>query len=212
MTVALTYLMGLRLCHRWAAASGALLLATSPFLIWYSQEVRYVTLMMAAAVFAMYTFHRALDAKRLGWWLVHGCSLILAIAAFVANVFLPLAQGLYLVCSPSRHPVLRRWLVCQLVVLALFAWWANDGAVDRGAGYWQRGLTQVTASKEQLRSVQRSERLVTGSAREFTAMALPYTFFTFSAGYSLGPSISELHVSRSLWYRSGPGRLTRKGW
>ena len=43
-----------------------------------------------------------------------------------------------------------------------------------------------------------SARLVTGGAREFTLMALPYTLFAFSTGFSLGPSVQELHVSRSL--------------
>jgi mannosyltransferase len=198
VTVCLTYAMGLRLYNRRVACIGAMLLATSPFLIWYSQEVRYVMLMMTAALLAMYTFHRALGTKRLGWWLLYCCSLILAIAAFMVNVFLPLAQGLYLVCSPSRRPVLRKWLVCQLVVLALFAWWANGGHVDRLGGYWRRVYVHFMTSDEQLPSSHPSERLKAGGSRDFTVIALPYTFFTFSAGFSLGPSVRELHVSRSL--------------
>jgi 4-amino-4-deoxy-L-arabinose transferase-like glycosyltransferase len=198
VTVCLTYAIGLELCNRRVACIGATLLATSPFLIWYSQEVRYVMLMMAAALFAMYTFHRALIAKRLVWWLLHCCSLILAIAAFVGNVFLPLAQGLYLLSSPSRHAALRKWLVCQLVVLALFAWWANDGHVSQLGGYWQSLFVQVVSSDEVSASVPARERLTTGDSKEFTVMALPYTFFVFNAGFSLGPSVRELHVSRSL--------------
>jgi uncharacterized membrane protein len=198
VTVCLAYAMGLQLSNRRVACIGATLLATSPFLIWYSQEVRYVMLMMATSLFAMYTFYRALIVKRLGWWLLHCCSLILAIAAFVGNVFLPLVQGLYLLSSPCRHAVLRKWLVCQLVVLALFAWWANDGHVNRLGGHWQKVLLQIATSDEVLASVPARQRLATGGSKEFTVMALPYTFFAFNAGFSLGPSVRELHVSRSL--------------
>jgi mannosyltransferase len=196
--VCLAYAMGLQLGNRRVACIGATLLATSPFLIWYSQEVRYVMLMMAAALFAMYTFHRALTTKRLGWWLLHCCSLILAIAAFVGNVLLPLAQGLYLLSSPSRRAALRKWLVCQSLVFALFAWWANDGHVNRVGGSWQRLFVQIATSDEVLASTPAQERLATGGSKELTVMALPYTFFAFSAGFSLGPSVRELHASRSL--------------
>jgi 4-amino-4-deoxy-L-arabinose transferase-like glycosyltransferase len=198
VTVCLAYTMGLQLLNRQVAGIGAMLLATSPFLIWYSQEARYVMLMMAAALFAMYTFHRALTARQPGWWLLHCCSLVLAIAAFVGNVLLPLVQGLYLLSSPSRHAALRKWLVCQLLVFALFAWWANDGYVNRLGGYWQKLALQVATIDEGLAAVPARERLATGGAKELTVMALPYTFFTFSAGFSLGPSVRELHASRSL--------------
>jgi uncharacterized membrane protein len=198
ITVVIGYLMGLRLSNRRVAAIGTTLLATSPFLIWYSQEVRYITLMITAALLAMYTFHLALSAKRLRWWLLYFGSLILAIAAFVVNILLPVAQGVYLMSSPARRAVLRPWLVCQLLVFALFIWWANDGHFRQVGGYWQRLIAQVTASGEIQASSGSAQPIFAGGSREFTVMALPYTFFAFSAGFSLGPSLEELHVSRSL--------------
>jgi 4-amino-4-deoxy-L-arabinose transferase-like glycosyltransferase len=198
VTVCLAYAMGLRLYNRRVACIGTVLLATSPFFIWYSQEVRYVMLMMAAALLAMYTFHRALAAKRSAWWLLYGSSLVLAIGVFVVNVFLPVAQGLYLLCSPAHRPQLRRWVACQLVVFVLFAWWANYGYVTELGGYWQRLYVHATSSPETRASIDPTERLETGNAREFTPLGLPYTFFTFSVGYSLGPSIEELRFTRSL--------------
>src|SRR5262245_44634014 len=135
IVVGLAYITALRLCNSQVAWIGVMLLATSPFLIWYSQEVRYVIFMVMAALLAMYTFDRALSTKRLGWWLCYCGSLMLAIVIFVVNAFLPMAHGLYLVCSPSRRPVLRRWVACQLVVLAVFIWWANDGHVWQQGGY-----------------------------------------------------------------------------
>jgi len=197
IAVWLMYLMGLRLFNRHVAWLGALLLATSPFFIWYSQEVRYVMLMMAAALLAMYGFHLVVTTNRRGWGVFQCCSLILAIAAFVANIFLPITQGLYLLGSPARRLLLRRFVVCQLIVLALFVWWANNGYVDRFGGYWQRLFAHVSTSSEKAASIPVRERLVTGGSREFSVMALPYTFFTFSTGFSLGPSIRDLQVTRS---------------
>lgn len=196
--VCLTYTLALRLFNRRVACFAALLLATSPFFIWYSQEVRYIMLMMAAALLAMYTFHRALTAKGTAWWVLHCCSLILAIGVFVVNIFLPVAQGLYLVWSPERRSLIRRWMACQMVVFALFVWWANYGYITQLGGYWQRLYVHVTTNPETRASIRPTERLMTGTPRDFTAMGMPYTFFVFSAGYSLGPSVRELHFSRSL--------------
>jgi uncharacterized membrane protein len=49
ITVCLAYMTALQLCNRRVAWISATLLATSPFLIWYSQEVRYVMLILPAA-------------------------------------------------------------------------------------------------------------------------------------------------------------------
>jgi 4-amino-4-deoxy-L-arabinose transferase-like glycosyltransferase len=198
ITVCLTYITALQLCNRRVAWIGATLLATSPFLIWYSQEVRYVMLMILMALLAMYAFDRALFAKRFAWWLCHCCSLILAIVIFVVNVLLSVAQGLYLVCAPSRRPVLRRWVLCQLVVFAFFLWWANHGQVWELDGSWKKLFVYVTTSSEKLPSLSSAETFSAGSSRKFTLLALPYTFFAFSTGFSLGPSLRELHVSHSL--------------
>jgi uncharacterized membrane protein len=195
ITVGLAYMMAFRLCNRRMAWMSTTLLATSPFLIWYSHEVRYVMLTITTALFAMYTFHLALSAKRLSRWLLYCGGLILAFAASVVNIFLPVAQGLYLVCSPSRRPVLWKWAVCQLLVFALFLWWANDGHVWQLGGYWPKLLVQMTTGGEQLPSF---EPPSIGGSREFSVMALPYTLFAYSAGFSLGPSVRELHASRFL--------------
>ena len=198
VTVCLAYAMGERLYDRRVAGIAAWLLATSPFFIWYSQEVRYVMLMMAAALLAMYAFHKALTAKGSAWWLLQCGSLILMLGVFIVNIFLLAAQGIYLVCSAKRRHLLRRWVAFQLVVFTLFVWWANAGHIAHLGGYWQRLLVHVTSSPQTRASIQPTEHMATGSAREFTIMGIPYTFFTFSTGYSLGPSLTELHISRSL--------------
>jgi uncharacterized membrane protein len=198
IAVLLTYLLGCRLCNQRAAKIGATLFATSPILIWYSQEVRYITLLITAALLTMLIFVRALSSKRLQCWLLYCCSLILAISAFPTNIFLSVTQGLYLIRSPCRRPLLRKWAVCQLPVLALFVLWMNNGHVRQLGEDWYKLFMQITTSSEKLASLAPEERLSTGGSREFTVMAFPYTFFAFSTGFSLGPSLRELHSSTSL--------------
>ena len=123
---------------------------------------------------------------------------MLAIISFPVNVFLPMAHGLYLMSTSSKSPVLRRWVTCQLVVLALFIWLMNDGQIWQVGGAWQKLFAHMTTNSENLPSTQPVETLSAGSSRQFTIMALPYTFFAFSTGFSLGPSLPELHVSQSL--------------
>ncbi len=57
IAVCLTYIVGVRLFNKRVAWIATSILATSPFIIWYSQEVRYITLMIATSLLAMYTFH-----------------------------------------------------------------------------------------------------------------------------------------------------------
>jgi len=198
IVVGLAYVTALRLCNSQMAWIAATLLATSPFLIWYSQEVRYVIFMILTALVATYTFERLLFTRRLGWWLCYCGSLMLAIFSFAVNVFLPMAHGLYLMCASSRGPVLRRWVTCQLVVLAFFIWLMNDGQIWQLGGAWQRLFAHMTTNSENLPVMESVEALSAGGSRQFTVMALPYTFFAFSTGFSLGPSLPELHVSQSL--------------
>jgi 4-amino-4-deoxy-L-arabinose transferase-like glycosyltransferase len=198
IAVCLTYLLSLRFCTRQVALFSALLLATSPLLIWYSQEVRYVMLMISTALLATYTFHLALRAKRYGWWLLYGSSLLVAIAAFVVNIFLPVAHGLYLISSRLHRPLLRQWLVSLLPVLMVSMWWANDGRLWQLDGHFRNLSKHITISVPNLLAWEPTDRLPTVRRRAFELMALPYTFFTFSAGFSLGPSVPELHRSRSL--------------
>jgi uncharacterized membrane protein len=190
VAVSLFYATSLTLCSRRVVVLGTLLFATSPFLIWYSQEVRYVILMLAMALLSMYVFCQLTQQSRLMVWLAYGGTVILALSSFVANVFIPMAQGLILLWSPSRRPIWRKWIACQLLICALFMWWASDRFLRHMA-------VEKEVNGEQILSLD-PKQLKSGTAKEFTLVAIPYTFFTFSAGFSQGPSVRELHVSRSL--------------
>jgi mannosyltransferase len=192
VAVCLFYVTSLTMHSQRVTIFGTTLFATSPFLIWYSQEVRYIILLLATALFTMYAFWQCATHKHQGWWLIYLGSLILALFSFVANIFLPVVQGFYLLLSPSHRPLLRKWLVCQMLVGMLFIWWALANGI-----FFQPLLTEVTDDGQQTLSID-PKRLATGTSKEFSPVMLPYTFFALSAGFSQGPSVRELHKSRSL--------------
>jgi len=198
VAVYFAYAVGIRLFHDRTAWVGATLFATSPFLIWYGQEVRYIALMIMTSLCAMYVFHRALSTHRLGWWIACCCSMLVAIAAFLTNILLPVIQGLYLLCSSSGRHVFRKWLVWQMPVFVLFVWWANGCSLSNLGGYWEALYLEIAAKSEELSHSDSSDGLTIGGDRKFTLATLPYTFFTFSTGFSMGPSVRDLQLSRSL--------------
>ena len=190
LAVCLFYATCTTLFNQRVTLFGTLLFATSPFVIWYSQEVRYIILMLATALLAMLMFRRLVDRGGLGRWCTYGVALILANASFVTNLFLPLAQGLYLLWSPSRRQMLGKWLVCMVLVsIPLGVWGANKFS-------WMVEMRTTTAGQQTV-SIN-PKKLDRPAANIFSPLMLPYTFFAFSAGFSQGPSVQDLHQSRSL--------------
>ena len=189
VAVCLIYAIGLRLFNRRTAVVAALFLTTSPFFIWYSQEVRYINLMLVTSLLATYSFYRAISVARLGWWVSYTAASVLAAFSFVSVIFLFIAQGLYLLWSTSGRTVLSKWIVCQLVTFTLFAAWF-------GAVYSARlgpGLMKTSGSISVRHTPDQEVQQVFD-----LASTIPYTFFAFSTGFSLGPSVRELHISRSI--------------
>ena len=196
--VILIYVLGLRLFNRRVALITAVLYATSPFVIWYSQEVRYITFLITSSLLAMYAYHRALSISRFEGWASYCCSLVVAIGAFLTNVLLVVIHGLYIILSRSGQKSVRALIICQVLVFLLFVWWANEWQHRDLAGYWNRLSNELTLENEHLKSVPQQERFSRGGNREFDLGAIPYTFFALSAGFSLGPSVPELQMDRSL--------------
>jgi len=189
MAICLTYIMGAILCNRRVAVVGATLLATSPFFIWYSQEVRYVTLMLVTTLLTMYAFHRVIAGGRLWWWLVYGSTVLLSIFSFILTPLVPIAQGLYLSRSPSRRLFVRKWVVCQAAIFVLFMWW-----IINGTHFWQAFMETAGSGPQTVFFDPKQKVMV-----DYTPLppaAIPYTFFALSTGFSLGPSLQELHTGR----------------
>jgi uncharacterized membrane protein len=190
VAVCLIYVLSATLFNRRMAVMGTVLFATSPFLIWYSQEARYITLMLMTTLLMMYTFQGVIARDRLGWWLAYGSTTLLAFFSFLSTLLLPVAHGLYLLWSPSHRLLLRKWVVCQMLVFALFGWWFANGT-----HYWKAFVEARSSSQQTLFD---PKGIPTGDFNKITPAVIPYTFFAFSTGFSLGPSPRELHADRSL--------------
>jgi 4-amino-4-deoxy-L-arabinose transferase-like glycosyltransferase len=190
VSLCLTYAVGLRLVNRKVAAVGTLLFATSPFFIWYSQETRYITLAVATSLLSMYSFYTAASAGSFKLWLSYAVATTAALLAFVPNVFLVFAQGLYLLLSRRARSSLRKWLAWQTAVGLIFGTWLliSYGGLSVGMAGGRRSM-EIALNPVPLE---------TGTLRELSAEVVPYTFFAFSSGFSIGPSVEELHLSREL--------------
>jgi mannosyltransferase len=187
--VCLIYALGLRLVDRPFAAVVSILLATSPFLIWYSQEARYITLAITTVLLSMYLFHLAVSTNSFPAWLLYSLTTILALFAFVPNAFVVMGQGIYVLCLRQRTRILR-WVAYQSGVLVVFGTWLI--IVYGGLTYAKTFAPGVEPDPVE------APTLETGTARELSLAVIPYTFFTLSSGFSVGPSVEELHISRDL--------------
>ena len=180
-TIPLFGLVVSRLLGGRAARLAVLLLALNPFHVWYSQESRgYSFLMMFSVLMALAIL--ALGRRKSGY----GLAMLFALASAGAvwsnlgGIFLWLGMGLgvLLFHFPANR---RQWLLWVLAFgagLLLVSPWllkaSGIWAVDRvlpgsGMGESLRGETT------------------------FSPLAWPYTLQTFFYGYSLGPSLRELH-------------------
>lgn len=133
-TVVVLYAVGRRLFDREVGAIAALLVAASPFHIWYSQEVRMYNLLALLTVLSFYWFGRIQAERRtdedgvrddIGYVV----STVLLGYTHVFGLFAILAQNAYVFSRlvtrtvPRSRLTLRRWIVLEgITALALVPW------------------------------------------------------------------------------------------
>ncbi len=181
--------LGLLAGRMFGAAAGrlaALLLAVSPFHVWYSQEGRgYAFLMLFAAASAL--VYLRLCADRPAWRDALAMAALVA-AGLMSNltfIFLLAAYGLSMLVA-SRPREARGWAVWALalgggVVLAL---------------PWLLRATGIWAVDRVLPGADTGDALRGGTT--FTPWALPFTAFSLVYGFSFGPSLADLHLPDRL--------------
>lgn len=105
----------------------SLLLATSPYLVWYGQEAKMYTLLLALVTLAFVAYLKALAGGRLGWWAVFVLATSLS---FYTHILAPLMLVVYGVVALLHVNYLRRrwqaWLISMacltLPYLPLVIW------------------------------------------------------------------------------------------
>jgi len=142
----------------------ALLLAVSPFALYYSQEARPYALLMALSIASCYTLLLAVKRPGPTRWPAYGAVTLAALYTHYFAAFLVVAQGIVLISAAAeRGKALRGWALSLLVItLAYLPWMPFMFAQAR----WQ----VPSAGRSWIPQV--------------GVFFIPYTFFQFSLGYS----------------------------
>jgi 4-amino-4-deoxy-L-arabinose transferase-like glycosyltransferase len=165
----------------------AWLTALSPFVVWYGQELRnYAFVMLWAtlaldATLAYRASGRARDLALLVLW-----SAIGILSNLNGVLLLPVTFGLLLLAPPRGRP--RVWPLAAglgVLLLILSPW------ILRYLGVLE--IQRLVPGREALPA----EAPLRGSTT-FAWAAIPFTFYVFSVGYSLGPSLRALHEQSAI--------------
>lgn len=174
------------------ARVAAVLLAIDPLHIYYSQEVRNYSFLLFFGLLATYYLHRLLtnDSRR------NLCFYTLAITATVlcnfTGAFLYLTHALIFLVRRGGAPAFRRrvaqWAIVSVAIAILMSPW-----IYRVYVVIDFGKLATPVMPGQLDTTERLRGETTVSAA-----AVPYALYVFSTGFSLGPSLRELHDDVSM--------------
>lgn len=149
----------------WAAAIAAL----SPIMAWYSLEARAYALYLLVAAVALWQFAAAMKNDAPRHWTAFAIACIAgAYVHYYFGLLIALA-GLTFLASARLRPSAVRGLLTFGVIAAgtLPSLWLLKNDLDQPWGY--------------------------ARTSEFSLAALGYTYFSYLSGYTLGPSLRELH-------------------
>ena len=179
------YVLARDLTSKQVAVFAVFVLALSPFHLWYSQEGRMYSQLMFLSLLSSVLLLEALRRSKLSWWSYY---VLVSAAGMYTHVFMGLtlaAQFLWVALYYRRHllPITASGFAVALLFLpwALLLPWVTGFARNVSADGLTMGLASV------------------GRAR-FSWPVVPYTLFVYAAGFSLGPSVAELHADKSLWF------------
>jgi uncharacterized membrane protein len=179
----LVYVLTGRLVSKPAAVLTLIVFSVSPFHTWYSQDGRMYAQLLFLSLLSTYCLLEALEKQKPYWWGAYICA---TVAGMYTHVFMGLgiaAQCLWILLY--RRECLRAYGMSGLVVTALCL-----PLVFQWGGFFLTSVNKTLAGVE-----------VSFEKRGgFSWLVLPYTFFVYGAGFSLGPSVAELHEQRSLQY------------
>lgn len=140
VSVALLYALMRRLHTRYSAVYTALLLAFSPYAVWYAQEIRMYTWVPFLALLALYALERACTEPRPRWWLTVLIATSLAFYSHIlAALLLPVEMLWFVLRGWSNRPARRGALLVlaglTLPYLPLARWQLPYVLMERNTGY-----------------------------------------------------------------------------
>ena len=119
LSVPLTVALGRRLAGPRAALLGGLFVATSPYLVWYSQEGKMYGLLVSLVLAALWAFWEALNRGGCGRWALCWLLTTLALYVHVLAALLIAVQAVWFLVACLVRPRTRRQILPLLTVLAL---------------------------------------------------------------------------------------------
>jgi hypothetical protein len=148
LCVPLAYVLGRRLFDPQVGFLAALLMAASPYLTWYGQEVKMYTLVPALALLALYGLRRAVEGSGWHWWAVQ---VIATSLAFYSHILAALLIPVQVLCYFAWWPQARRQWIGALASLAcltlpylpLAAWQAPLVLQVRETGFYPYTLGEM---------------------------------------------------------------------
>ncbi len=174
------YYLGRVVDHR-AARLGTLLLAISPYHVWYSQEGRgYSFLIFTVVLLAV--LYEVMTRKGPRPWGAVAFALAgaAAILSNMSGLFLLVGMGLCILLF-HRPDNRRGWILWGVAlggaVLLSMPW------ILKASGIW--AVDRILPGSD--------TGLALRGQTTFSPLAVPYSFFSFFFGHSFGPSLRELH-------------------
>ncbi len=146
LCVPLAYVLGRRLLGQRTGLVAALLVTLSPYLTWYSQEVKMYTLVSALTLLAIYGLRRAVEGDGWHWWAVQVVATSLAFYSHILVALLILVQVLmYFTWWPlgrrQRAGALISLVCLTLPYLPLVIWQAPLVLQERETGFDYHSLS-----------------------------------------------------------------------
>lgn len=182
--VAAIYFVARKIARPGTAYLAMAFLALSPLHVWYAQEVRWYSQWCLLTTLSFLALFYAWESDRRAAWVGYVAATVLSLYTFVLSIFVVIAHVfstwlLALQRNEKRFVVKQHLLVLLAFLLALPTFTTALGFNPAEAGS------------------------VVGTPRARSLAELPYNFFVYVVGFSLGPTIAELHRTRDLGWIFG---------
>lgn len=151
VSVALLYVLVKRLVDERAAPWSALLMALSPYMVWYAQEVKMYTWVPMLVLLALYALDRACTAPGWRWWVTVLIATSFAFYSHLLAALLIPVEVLWFWLHPRRHRF--AWgggaitlSLLTLPYLPVLGWVMPLLLAERETGYPAYSLGQMTTT------------------------------------------------------------------
>jgi 4-amino-4-deoxy-L-arabinose transferase-like glycosyltransferase len=180
LTVLGIYLLAKSLCDSWTTLHTVFVASLSPLLVWYSQEVRGYAFAVLASVLMTYSFIQWLARPTARNGIYYGALLFAGLISNLSVAFVACAHLVYMLVTSTRRKLVGRWIVTVFVVLLVFSPWVRE---------------IIVRSQPQRALEESAEPLIGGGG--VSGWTIPYSLYTYSVGYTLGPSVRAIQAERA---------------